>query len=102
MQAPARQTCFLRQTERFKEQAYRAGSADIRLGSTSTAALKLVKIASDRVLREDEDLDAMTLFGTSEEVMRRSMQVVPLRAARSGLSEQNGGVWVYRDEDALS
>eukprot|EP00966_Prymnesium_polylepis_P026331 607310-Prymnesium_polylepis.1 len=48
----------------------------------------------------------MTLFGTSAEVMQRSMAVVPQRAARRGWADgserwTNGGVYVHRNEDAM-
>ena len=90
-----RSTVFLRQPERFKEQVYREGARDIRLGyAMSAAAVKLMEIARKRELTEAEDLTAVTLFGTSEEVMQRSMVMVPKRAAERGLTEANGGVYV--------
>ena len=96
-----RATCFLRQTERFKEREYTEGSRDIRLGNVSATAKRLVKTAAARVLSPAEDMNGMTLFGTSEAVMRRSWEMVLRRAARRGHTEANGGVYVHRDTAAM-
>ena len=71
MNEAGRATCFLRQTERFRDSEYRAGIRDIRLGHVSAAAKQLVTTANARELTAEEDLEGMTLFGTSEEVMSR-------------------------------
>ena len=60
-----------------------------------------MEIARKRELTEAEDLTAVTLFGTSEEVMQRSMVMVPKRAAERGLTEADGGVYVHCDEHAI-
>ena len=95
MKAPGRKVMELQTSERFGEALYVEGSRDIRLGHASARATELVKVTSARHFTEAEDLDAVTLYGSTQEVMERDLEVSPRRAARLGHTIANGGVYVY-------
>lgn len=88
----------LRRVERFEEPLYQDGAESIRIGAASKAAVALVAKGLAREYTEEEDLAAITLFGTTAEVMARDNDVALRRAAKLGLTEANGGVYVW---DAL-
>jgi hypothetical protein len=79
-----REVFFLERVERFDCELMVKGCSDIRLGSASEAAIGLVRVGLQRQFSEAEDLAAVTLFGSTREVMDRDLEVGPRRAANFG------------------
>ena len=100
IQAPvlaAKEVVQLDEVERFPEALYKHGSKAIRKGEVSFngPAVQMVQVAHARQLTEQEDMDALTIFGTTAEVMDRDLYIAPKRAAHMGQTEANGGVYMY-------
>ena len=84
MTNPKRKFHFLKQAERFKETLFCNGTDDMRLGHASRDAIELTNVTTQRSITEHEDLHALTIFGTTREVMERDLEIAPKRAAAAG------------------
>ena len=103
MQDPRRAKVFYTEVKRFVgplKDVYVKGADALRYGDTGPNAQALTRLASQREFTEAEDLEALTLFGTSKEVVEAHVGSTVKRAAARGQTEANGGVFIYRSADA--
>ena len=89
--------------ERIKDELFVRGvHGEIRYGIVGGFAERLRQVTMARVFTAEEDLYATTIYARSVDVMERSVRVMPLRAARRGWTVANGGVYVYKDAQAIA
>ena len=103
MNAKDREVVFLTRSQRFigpLKETYEEGAKELRGGCTGAAARKLVDTGLARVLTPAEELEKMTLYGTSREVMDNSIGNTLRRAAERGHTVANGGVWIFKSWQA--
>ena len=100
---PRREKVFFTDVKRFRgalKDVYVEGANELRYGDTGPKAQALVKVASQRQFTTAEDLEALTLFGTSKEVVESHVVRTLRRAAARGQTVANGGVYIYRSTEA--
>ena len=103
MADPRREKVFYTEVRRFVgplKDVYEAGANDLRYGDTGPKARAMIDVASKREFTDAEDLKALTLYGTSKEVVDEHVSRTVMRAAARGQTVANGGVYIYRSEDS--
>ena len=60
----------------------------------------MVDIACERTFTPKEELEALTLYGTSKEVMDETIAKTLRRASARGQTVANGGVFLFESEEA--
>ena len=103
MEDPRQEKVFFTEVKRFLgplKDVYVEGANALRYGDTGPKAQALVKVASQRQFTTAEDLEALTLFGTSKEVVESHVVRTLRRAAARGQTVANGGVYIYRSTEA--
>ena len=98
-----REKVFYTEVKRFVgplQDVYVQGADALRYGDTGGKAQAMVEVATQREFTAAEDLKAITLFGTSKEVVEAHVPRTVMRAAARGETEANGGVYIFRSEDA--
>ena len=103
MQDPRREKVFFTEVRRFVgplKDVYVAGADALRYGDAGRAAQDMTRIATEREFDMKEDLEALTLYGTSKEVVEGHVPRTLMRAAARGHTEANGGVFIFKSPEA--
>ena len=98
MSDPNREIVFLHESNRFTgplKEIYEQGANELRGGGTGAKVQEMMKIAVARNFTPEEDVEALTLYGTSKEVMDASATRTLMRAKTRGHTVENGGVYIY-------
>ena len=103
MEDSRREKVFFTEVKRFigpLKDVYVEGANALRYGDTGPKVQALTRLASQRQFTDAEDLEALTLFGTSKEVVESHVVRTLRRAAARGQTVANKGVYIYRSSEA--
>ena len=98
MSDPNREIVFLHESNRFTgplKEIYEQGANELRGGATGAKVQEMMTIALARNFTPEEEVEALTLYGTSKEVMDASATRTLMRAKTRGHTVENGGVYIY-------